>query len=87
MGEAQERIAPIQTPIVVMGRDDDHLQGIFRVTYELLEEAGKPVDWVSWDHDLHGYIYPVRGADGEYEVNEVADASIADLIRWLDEHM
>jgi len=87
MGKAQERIAPIQTPILVMGRDDDHLQGIFRVTYELLEEADKPVDWVSWDHDLHGYIYPVRGADGEYEVNEVADASIADLIRWLDEHM
>jgi dipeptidyl aminopeptidase/acylaminoacyl peptidase len=87
MEKAQERIAPIETPILVMGRDDDHLQGIFRVTYELLEEAGKPVDWVSWDHDLHGYIYPIRGTDGEYEVNEVAEASIADLIRWLDEHM
>jgi len=87
MVKAQERIAPIETPILVMGRDDDHLQGIFRVTYELLEEANKPVDWVSWDHDLHGYIYPIRGTDGEYEVNEVADASIADLIRWLDDHM
>ena len=85
--KAMKRISGIETPILVMGREDDHLQGIFRVTYELLVEAGKQADWVSWDHDLHGYIYPIRGADGEYEVNEVADASITDVIRWLDEHM
>lgn len=87
MAKARERIAPIETPILVMGRDDDHLQGVFRVTYELLEEADKPVEWISWDHDLHGYIYPIRGADGKYEVNDVADAAITDLLRWLDEHM
>jgi dipeptidyl aminopeptidase/acylaminoacyl peptidase len=87
MAKAQERISTINTPILVMGRDDDHLQGIFRVTYELLEEAGKPVEWVSWDHDLHGYVYPIRGSDGEYEVNAVADAAITDVLDWLDEHL
>ena len=39
-----ERIAPIRTPMLVMGRDDDHLQGIFRVSYDVLAEAGKEVE-------------------------------------------
>jgi len=85
--KAMDRIASIETPLLVMGRDDDHLQGVFRVTYELLEEAGKTVDWVSWDHDLHGYIYPVRGDDGTYEVNDVAIAAITDVLDWLEERL
>lgn len=85
--KSQERISAIATPILVMGREDDHLQGIFRVTYELLEEAGKEVEWVSWDHPLHGYVYPLRGEDGAYEVNEVQDQAIAGVIDYLDRHM
>jgi dienelactone hydrolase len=38
---ARERVAPIRTPIFVQGRDQDELQGIFRVSYDLLAEAGK----------------------------------------------
>lgn len=87
MEKAMERISTIDTPILVMGRDDDHLQGIFRVSYELLTEAGKPVEWVSWDHDLHGYVYPLRGSDGEYEVNEVAGAAIDGVLDYLDDHL
>jgi dipeptidyl aminopeptidase/acylaminoacyl peptidase len=87
MDKAMERISTIQTPILVMGREDDHLQGIFRVSYQLLAEAGKPVEWVSWDHDLHGYVYPLRGPDGEYEVNEVAAAAIDGVLAYLDENL
>jgi dipeptidyl aminopeptidase/acylaminoacyl peptidase len=87
MDKARERISTINTPILVMGRDDDHLQGIFRVSYELLEEAGKPVEWVSWDHDLHGYVYPMRGADGEYEVNQVQLDAIAGVLDFLDRQL
>jgi predicted esterase len=87
MGKARERISTIETPMLVMGRDDDHLQGIFRVTYDLLAEADKPVEWVSWDHELHGYVYPLRGADGEYEVNDVAEAAITGVLDFLDEHL
>ncbi|MEX2652122.1 MAG: acyl-CoA thioester hydrolase/BAAT C-terminal domain-containing protein [Acidimicrobiia bacterium] len=87
MDKARLRISTIDTPMLVMGREDDHLQGIFRVTYELLAEANKPVDWVSWDHDLHGYVYPVRGSDGEYQVNEVAEAAITGVLDYLDEHL
>lgn len=87
MGKARERISTIDTPILVMGRADDHLQGIFRVSYELLAEAGKVVEWVSWDHDLHGYIYPRRGPGGEYEVNDVAEAAINGVLDYLDKHL
>ncbi len=85
--KALERIAPIETPILVMGRDDDHLQGVFRTSYELLAEEGKPVEWVSWDHDLHGYVFPLRGSDGDYEVNDVQLAAIAGVLDFLDQHM
>jgi dienelactone hydrolase len=87
MAKAKERIATIDTPILVMGREDDHLQGIFRTSYELLAEDGKPVDWVSWDHDLHGYVFPMRGPDGEYEVNDVQEAAIAGVLDFLDQHL
>jgi predicted esterase len=87
MDKARERISTIETPMLVMGRHDDHLQGIFRVTYELLAEANKPVDWVSWDHDLHGYVFPLRGPSGEYQVNEVAAAAISGVLDYLDENL
>ena len=87
MAKATERIATIETPILVMGREDDHLQGIFRTSYDLLAEAGKPVEWVSWDHDLHGYVYPQRGPDGEYEVNEVQEKAIAGVLSYLGRYL
>lgn len=84
---AAARIAGIRTPILVMGRETDELQGIFRLNYELLADAGKDVEWVSFDHHLHGYIYPMRGADGEYEVDEVQHEAIAAVIGYLDRHL
>jgi hypothetical protein len=80
---AAERIAGIQTPILVMGRETDELQGIFRLNYELLAEAGKDVEWVSYDHPLHGYIYPIREADGSYEVDDVQQEAIAAILEFL----
>jgi dipeptidyl aminopeptidase/acylaminoacyl peptidase len=84
---ANERIASIETPILVMGRDDDHLQGIFRTSYDLLKDASKDVEWVSFDHPLHGYIFPVRGDDGQYRVDAVAQEAIASVIAYLDRHL
>ena len=84
---ARERIAGIQTPILVMGREEDHLQGIFRTTYDLLAEAGKDVEWVSFDHPLHGYIFPVRREDGDYEVDDVQLEAIAAVISYLGRYL
>ena len=87
MDVATSRVAGINTQILVMGREGDHLQGIFRATYELLAEAGKDVEWVSYDHDLHGYVFPIRGNDGAYQVNEVQLEAIAGVVAYLDRHL
>ena len=73
--------------MLVMGRDDDPLQGIFRVSYELLEEAKKNVEWVTYDHPLHGYIFPVRNAEGTIEVDEMQKSAIATVISYLDRYL
>ncbi len=73
-----ERIAPIRTPMLVLGRDGDHLQGIFRVSYDVLAEAGKDVEWVSFEHPLHGYLFPVGGA-----VDAVQDKAIDGVVDFL----
>jgi dienelactone hydrolase len=84
---ATERIAPINLPMLVMGRDDDHLNGIFRVSYELLEEAGKDAEWVSWDHPLHGYIFPVADENGVPQVDDTQERAIDGIIAFLDRHL
>ena len=80
-------MSTIDIPILVMGRDEDHLQGIFRLSYELLEESGKDATWVSWDHPLHGYIFPVTGDDGRAVVDEVQNSAIDGVIAFLDQHV
>jgi hypothetical protein len=84
---ALQRIAPINLPILVMGRDDDHLQGIFRVSYDLLKEAGKEAAWVSWDHPLHGYIFPEAGPGGTPAVDDVQERAIDGIVEFLDRHL
>ncbi len=84
---AKERCSTIDTPILVMGREDDHLQGIFQATYQVLEEMGKPVSWVSFDHSVHGYIYPIRGDSGEYEVDDVQDEAIGAMLSFLARYL
>jgi hypothetical protein len=87
MDVARARVATVATPILVMGREGDHLQGIFRTSYDLLKEAGKEVEWVSYEHDLHGYVFPMRGAGGGYEVNDVQTEAIASVIGFLDRYL
>ena len=84
---ADARIASVETPLLILGRDADHLQGIFRTTYELLKEAGKEVEWESYDHPMHGYVFPERGADGEYEVDDIQRAAIDRVIAFLDRYL
>lgn len=84
---AAARIAPIDTPILVMGRDDDPLQGVFRATFELLDRAGKDVRWSTYDHPLHGYVAPLRGADGEPEVDDVQREAVAEILGYLADHL
>jgi dienelactone hydrolase len=84
---ARQRVRTITTPIFVQGRDADELQGIFRVSYDLLHEAGKDVRWASYDHPLHGFIYPVRNADGTFTPDAVQRQALADTLAFFDKYM
>jgi len=84
---AMSRIAPIAIPIFVQGRDRDHNQDVFRLNYELLQEAGKDVRWKSYDHDLHGFAYVARNPDGSYTPDRVQRTAVADAIAFFDAHL
>jgi dienelactone hydrolase len=80
---AMERIRQINTPMLVVGRDSDHLQGVFRLTYDWLKEAGKDVEWMSYDHPRHGFIFPGRAKDGSYLVDDTQRAAIERVMEFF----
>jgi len=84
---ARARVAPITTPIFVQGRDADELQGIFRVSYDLLHEAGKETQWATYDHALHGFIFPIRNADDSYTPDEVQRRAVADTLAFFEKYL
>jgi dienelactone hydrolase len=84
LATAMDRISRINTPIFVVGRDRDHNQETFRLNYELLEEAGKTVQWKSYDHDHHGFAFIQRNADGVYAPDPIQRQVVADSIVWFD---
>jgi len=69
--EAMERIQRIHTPILIFGRDTDHQQGIFKLTYEWMKEAGKDVQWASFNHPVHGYVFIMINRTDHISRNEI----------------
>jgi dienelactone hydrolase len=84
---ARERIASIKTPIFVQGRNGDELQGIFRVCYDLLIEAGKDAQWATYEHDTHGFVYVERNGAGVYAPDAVQVQAVKDSIAFFDAHL
>src|ERR1700694_5124075 len=84
---ALQRISTIATPIFVQGRNSDELQGIFRVCYDLLIEAGKDAAWATYEHDVHGFVYVQRKPDGTYEPDAVQIQAVKDSIAFFDARM
>ena len=84
---ARARISAIATPIFVQGRNSDELQGIFRVCYDFLIEAGKDAQWASYEHDVHGFVYPQRNRSGVYDPDAVQMAAVKDSIAFFDARM
>ncbi len=84
---AMARIERIEMPIFVVGRDRDHNQATFRLSYELMREAGKSAQWRSYDHDRHGFIFVQRNADGAYQPDALQRAAVAEAIAFFDQHM
>ena len=84
---AMERIRRIRTPILHVGRDRDHLQGIFQLAHEWMVEAGKNSTWVSLDHHDHGYPYLYRRADGSFEPDAVQKQAFEMFMAYFDKHL
>lgn len=84
---AQERISTINTPILVQGRNGDELQGIFRVGYDLLQEAGKESAWKTYEHAVHGFVYVRRNDAGVYAPDDVQREGVKDSIAFFDRYM
>jgi dienelactone hydrolase len=87
MPVAMKRINAITTPIFIQGRDRDHHQDIFRLNYELLREAGKDVQWKSYDHDEHGFIFVRRNGEGVYAHDPIQLQAVKDAIVYFDRYM
>ena len=81
---AMERIRRINTPILHIGRDQDHLQGIFKLAHEWMLEAGKDSTWVSFDHPDHGYPLVYRKPDGSYAPDPVQQQAIDVFMEYFD---
>lgn len=85
--KAMERIRRIRTPILHLGRDKDHLQGIFKLTHEWMVEAGKDSTWVSFDHPVHGYAFLYRQPDGSYKPDPIQQKVFEIFMAFFDKHL
>ena len=84
--EVSARLDGVDIPVLVLGRDQDELQGIFRLTYELLAEKRDDAEWRSWSHDVHGYIFPESDAQGDAQVDDVQREAFATIVEFFDRH-
>ena len=84
---AMERIGRIEVPILHVGREHDHLQGIFRLAHEWMLEAGKRSEWISHDHPDHGYPYIYAREDGTYRPDPVQRQAFDFFMDFFDNHL
>ncbi|OFW05435.1 MAG: hypothetical protein A3I61_14570 [Acidobacteria bacterium RIFCSPLOWO2_02_FULL_68_18] len=84
MAVAMPRVNAIQTPILVMGRTNDDNMPVFRLSYELAREAGKQVEWKTYEHREHGFVFVRRNEKGVYAPDPVQSQSVKDAIAYFD---
>lgn len=84
---AMERINRVKVPILHIGRDPDHLQGIFKLGHEWMQEAGKDSTWTSFDHPVHGFPFVYRNEDGSYQPDPVQRKAFDVFMDYFDRHL
>lgn len=86
--KAMERIRRMKTPFLHLGRDKDHLQGVFRTLYDWMVEAGvKNSTWVSADHPTHGYGLLYRNDDGSYQPDAIQKQNFDQWMAFFDKNL
>ena len=79
---------PDDLAMLVVGRNEDHLQGLFLRLHALLADAGKRCQWASFSHPEHAYQFgPRRDGDGGYRPDAVQVATIEHVLAFLDTHV
>jgi dienelactone hydrolase len=84
---AMRRVRGIRAPILHIGRDRDHLQGIFKLAHEWMREAGKDSTWTSFDHPDHGFPFIYRQPDGSWRPDPVQQQAFDLFMRFFDERL
>src|SRR5262249_36245948 len=84
---ARQRMSTIRTPIFVQRRNSYELQGIFKICHELLVELGKEAQWKTYEHDVHGFVYVARNANGRYNPDPVQVEAVNDSIAFFDKYL
>ena len=84
MKVAMARINAITMPIFVMGRTNDDNMPAFRLSYELARDAGKQVEWKTYSHAEHGFIFVRRNEKGVYAPDPVQREIVKDSIAYFD---
>jgi dienelactone hydrolase len=84
---AMERIRRIGVPILHIGRQRDHLQGIFQLAHEWMLEAGKQSTWASHDHPEHGYPFIYPRDDGSYRPDPVQAQAFGLFMDYFDKRL
>jgi len=84
---AMQRVRAVDIPLLIMGREDDHLQGAFALLYEWLAAAGRDARWVSFDHPEHGYALLGRTPGHESAPDAVQEQAFDVYMAFFDEHL
>jgi dienelactone hydrolase len=85
--KAMARIRRIKTPFLHLGRDDDHLQGIFKLSHQWMLEAGKDSTWASFDHPVHGYGFLYSEKDGSFKPDDIQERAYEVVMNFFDKHL
>ena len=84
---AMARIGRIRTPMLHFGREGDHLQGIFQLAHEWMQEAGRESSWACFQHPWHGYPYIYRKPDGAWQPDPVQQQAFELMMAFFDRHL
>jgi len=84
---ALARIARIEAPILHIGRDTDHLQGIFRLAHEWMRDAGRRSEWDCYEHPDHGFCLIYPDAQGRFRPDHTQRKAFARYMAFLDQHL
>ncbi|MDP6041243.1 MAG: prolyl oligopeptidase family serine peptidase [Candidatus Latescibacteria bacterium] len=85
---AMERVSKIQTPVVILNRTNDHLTGIFKTTYLLMQEAGVPSWEWEYEHEMHGFSWGPRGKeDGAYKPDAIQLDALKKTVEFFQAHV